>query len=36
MQYVLDAASLIAFLRDEDGAKIVENLLINDVCITHH
>ena len=35
MQYVLDASSLIAFLRDEEGAEIVEEILLNDECITH-
>lgn len=35
MPYVLDASSLIAYLRDEEGAEIVEDLLINDSCITH-
>ncbi len=37
MSAVLDACALIAFLRDEDGADVVEELLLQDppFCLVH-
>jgi len=35
MAYILDACALIAFLRDEDGADIVESTLIDQDCVAH-
>lgn len=35
MPSVLDACAIIAYLRDEDGADVVESALINDECIVH-
>ena len=35
MAYILDACALIAFLRDEAGADIVESALIDQDCVAH-
>jgi PIN domain nuclease of toxin-antitoxin system len=35
MDFVLDACALIAFLRDEEGADVVESTLIDEECIAH-
>ena len=35
MPSVLDACAIIVYLRDEDGADVVESALINDECIVH-
>lgn len=35
MDFVLDACALIAFIRDEEGADVVESTLIDEECIAH-
>ena len=35
MPFVLDACAIIAFLRDEPGADIVELLLLDENCMAH-
>lgn len=35
MTVILDACALIAFLRDEAGADIVEAALIHESCVIH-
>jgi PIN domain nuclease of toxin-antitoxin system len=35
MQSILDACAIIAYLRDEVGADVVETALNNDECIVH-
>jgi predicted nucleic acid-binding protein len=37
MRNVIDACALIAYLRDEEGAEVVEALLLNrnDLCVAH-
>nr|VFJ55031.1 MAG: Predicted nucleic acid-binding protein, contains PIN domain [Candidatus Kentron sp. DK] len=32
---VLDACAIIAFLRDEEGADVVRDALLNEVCVAH-
>ncbi|MBT8419307.1 MAG: PIN domain-containing protein [Gammaproteobacteria bacterium] len=32
---VLDACAIIAFLRDEDGADVVQNALLDEMCVIH-
>lgn len=35
MTFVLDACAIIAFLRDEEGAELVENMLMENECLIH-
>ena len=35
MTYILDACAIIALLRDEPGARIVEQLLLEQNCMSH-
>jgi len=35
MSFVLDACAMIAFLRDEDGAEVVESLILDEYCMAH-
>ncbi len=35
MPIVLDACAIIAYLRNEQGADIVESVLLNDTCVAH-
>jgi len=35
MSFVLDACTMIAFLRDEPGAEVVESFLTNEICMAH-
>ena len=36
MTFVLDACAIIAYLRDEEGADVVESVLLgNNACVAH-
>lgn len=35
MTHVLDACAIIAYLRDEDGAELVESILNEEFCLIH-
>lgn len=35
MAIVLDACAIIAFLRDEEGADVVESALLGSECVIH-